>query len=384
MKNYLLLFVFNLLLLFVFNLVVVLGITQPPVTKGGWKLTDYSFVDGTKTVDRVLAGTSAYMEDIIKYEGSKGNIIIHFNRYDKSSRKLLAGVNYNVQWTNPESEIFPGDFIRIKYTLKTISSLTWTPDPQSIYFNQGYNGIYMTNDLGEKYFKKDFSGVLSGKTAVDKGVKAGQKRTITMNMGAGFKAIYTYVWDPELVKTRVQKDIKEEKSVTKGKTGWYFTRWEYIVSPADGSKTGHFANGDTYSDVSVGVGNKNNFSTTKTRIDKNGKTIARGKAVTTWTDPPKYFSDTELPSITVKRTVESSWGINQFSISFDMANINPGGGTAGKINFVTPDAKTHIQKFDGTMKAPKIIKGNKHGDQRAIIFHLNGYGFKYYYEWRVY
>lgn len=30
----------NYLLLFVFNLLVVLGIAQNPVTKGGWKLTD--------------------------------------------------------------------------------------------------------------------------------------------------------------------------------------------------------------------------------------------------------------------------------------------------------------------------------------------------------
>lgn len=357
---------------------------QTTSTKGGWKQTAYEFVDGTKTVDRVLAGTSDYMEDITKYEGSKGDIIIHFNRYDKSSGKLLAGVDYNVQWTNPESEIFPGDFIRIKYTLKTISSMTWTPDQQFIYFNQGYNGIYMTNDLGEKYLKKDFSGVLSGKIAVDKGVKAGQERTITMNMGAGFKAIYTYVWDPELVKTRVQEDIKEENSLAEGKTGWYFTRWEYIVSVSDGSKSGHFNNGDPYSEVNSAKGDKNNFTTTVTRLDKKGNTIASGKAVTIWTDPPKYFSDTELPSIEVDRTVESSWGINQFSISFDLKDTNPGGGSFGKINFATPDAKTFVQEFKGTMKAPKIIKGNKHGDEKAIIFHFNGYGFKYYYEWRVY
>lgn len=357
---------------------------QTASNKGGWKMVNYSFTDGTKTVDRVLAGTSDYMEDVTKYEGSKGDITIHFNRYDKSSGKLLAGVDYNVQWTNPESEIFPGDFIRIKYTLKTISSKTWTPGQQFIYFNQGYNGIYMTNDLGEKFFTKDFSGVLSGKIAVDKGVKAGQERTITMNMGSDFKATYFYVWDPELVKTSNQEDIKEDNSVTEGKTGWYFTRWEYIVSTADGAKTGHFANGDTYSDVSVATGDKNNFATTITRIDKNGKTIASGKAVTIWTDPPKYFSETELPSIKVNRTVESSWGISQFSVSFDMKDINPGGGTAGKISFVTDDAKTHLQAFEGTMRAPKISKGNKPGDQKAIIFYLNGYGYKYYYEWRVY
>ncbi|HNQ68530.1 MAG TPA: hypothetical protein PKN32_09130 [Bacteroidales bacterium] len=374
----------NFLLLFVFSLVVTIAFAQNPVTKGGWKLTDYSFVDGTKTVDRVLAGTSDYMEDVTKFEGSKGDIVIYYNRYDKSSRKHLAGVNYSVKWTEPQSVLFPGDNIKMTYSLKTITNLTWKPEQQSAKFNQGIYGINLKNSNGEEFFSKDFSSEIISAKPVEKGYKLNEEKTLTVSMGGGFKAVYTYKWDPELVKTDVKEEQKDNIPVTEGKTGWYFTRWEYIVSSADGSKTGHFANGDTYSDVSVGIGDKNNFTTTLTRIDKNGKTIASGKAVTTWTDPPKYFSDTELPSITVKRTVESSWGISQFSISFDMAEINPGGGTAGKINFATPDAKTHLQEFDGTMKAPKIIKGNKHGDQRAIIFHFNGYGFKYYYEWRVY
>ncbi|MDD3740256.1 MAG: hypothetical protein PHH30_03360 [Bacteroidales bacterium] len=67
-----------------------------------------------------------------------------------------------------------------------------------------------------------------------------------------------------------------------------------------------------------------------------------------------------------------------------MKDTNPGGGSYGKINFATPDGKTHLQEFEGKMKAPKITKGSKHGDQKAIILHMNGYGFKYYYEWRVY
>ena len=163
--------------------------------------------------------------------------------------------------------------------------------------------------------------------------------------------------------------------------GWHFIKWEYIVSTADGAKVGHFANGDKYTDYSQATGEKNKFTVSVSRVDKNNKTIASGKATTIWNDPPKFFSPDDLPSIQVKRNVESTWGINEFSISFDMKHINPGYGTSSKINFKTPQEKTHVQTFEGPMKAPKITKGTV-GQQKAIILHMNGYGFKYYYEWK--
>lgn len=179
-----------------------------------------------------------------------------------------------------------------------------------------------------------------------------------------------------------ETNLYPETPTNANSSGWYFIRWEYIVSNSDGEKIGHFANGDKYTEINSAKGAKNNFTTTKSRVDKNGKTIASGKAITVWTDPPQYFSATDLPSITVKRTVESSWGISQFSITFDMSDVNPGGGSYGKINFATPNGETHVQAFDGKMKAQRMVKGNKIGEQKAIILHLNGYGFKYYYEWR--
>ncbi|SMC47338.1 copper amine oxidase N-terminal domain-containing protein [Papillibacter cinnamivorans] len=163
--------------------------------------------------------------------------------------------------------------------------------------------------------------------------------------------------------------------------GWYFTKWEYVVSSADGTKTGSFANGDIYTETSETAGEKNNFTVTVTRVDKNGKTIASGSATTVWTDPPAYFGANDLPVITVARTVGSSWGISQFSVTFDSSTINPGYGTAGKINFATPAGETYIQAYSGTMQAQKMIAGSP-GAEKAVILHLNGYGFKYYYEWR--
>lgn len=171
--------------------------------------------------------------------------------------------------------------------------------------------------------------------------------------------------------------------ITRGQSvpGWYFTRWEYIIGSADGTKTGKFANGDIYTETSTVNGEKNNFIITVTRVDKNGKTIASGSATTVWTDPPSYFGANDPPVITVNRTVGSTWGISQFSVTFDSSTINPGYGTEGKINFATPTGETYIQAYSGTMQAQKMISGSP-GAEKAIIFHLNGYGFKYYYEWR--
>lgn len=363
---------------------VVVVCAQTESAKGGWKLVNYSFIEGTSTVDRVLAGSTDYMEDVIKFEGAKGDITIFVNRYDKSSRKLLAGVTYNVKWTDPQTEIFPGENMTMNYSLKTITNKTWTPEQQSAVFNQGMYGIKLKNKAGEEYFTADFSSELISSKGIEKGYKPDEEKTLTVYMGGGFKAVYTYKWHPDLVQSNSDKVHENINPVMGNKTGWYFTRWEYVPSSADGTKTGKFANGDPYTEVNTATGDKNNFTTAVTRIDKNGKTVAGGKAITTWTDPPSYFSDTELPSIAINRKIESNWGISKFSISFDMKDIKPGGATAGKINFATGEGKTHLDAFEGTLKAPKITKGSKNGDEKAIIFHMNGYGFKYYYEWRVY
>jgi len=162
--------------------------------------------------------------------------------------------------------------------------------------------------------------------------------------------------------------------------GWHLLRVEYVVSKGDGAKVGYFSDGSKYTDTSTGKGARYNFTTTYTRTGKNG-VIASGSATTVWTDPPKFFTANDLPSITVKRTVESSWGINMFSIGFDWADINPGSASAGKIDFATPTGETHVQAYEGIMTAKRMVKGNKHGEQKAITLYLNGYAYKYYYEW---
>jgi len=183
------------------------------------------------------------------------------------------------------------------------------------------------------------------------------------------------------------EEVSEQVSETVNTqaAGWYLTGWDFYRDPTDtsetGGKVGHFANGDTYTDYHEGVGDKNNFTNIQTRKLSNGNVAASGHATTVWIDPPEYFSGSERVVITVERTVDSDWGINGFGISFDNAEINPGGATSGRIQFATPDGQNYVQDYQGTFQMEKAAKGST-GAQKAIILYLNGFGYKYYYEWR--
>jgi len=105
----------------------------------------------------------------------------------------LAGVNYSVKWTDPQKVLIPGDKIKMNYTLKTITNKTWTPNQQTVLFNQGM-GMYLKDSNGNEFFKTDFSSELVSPKGVDKGYKANDKKSVTVNLGSGFKAIYYYEW----------------------------------------------------------------------------------------------------------------------------------------------------------------------------------------------
>ena len=165
--------------------------------QGGWKLTNYTFIDGASNAERVLAGTNSKMTDVNEYKGGKGDVEIIKNRWDQKTGVLLAGVTYSVKWTDPPAQMLTGDKIRMHFELKTITSKSWTPDPLSVSFNQGM-GIYLLNTKGENYFKSDFKDELISAKVVSKGSKNNEEKRITVNLGSGYKAIYTYVYDANL------------------------------------------------------------------------------------------------------------------------------------------------------------------------------------------
>lgn len=167
--------------------------SQPASNQSGWQLTGYSFKDGTLQNETVLAGTASKMKNVISYKGDKGSIEITQNRFDVTSGKLLAGVTYAVNWTDPPTILIPGEKSFLEYEVRTISSLTWKVPQQSMHLNQGLNGIYFVTPDGMKYFTKDFKARLTTEKAIEKGSK-GTKRIIQINFGNGFSATYNYEW----------------------------------------------------------------------------------------------------------------------------------------------------------------------------------------------
>lgn len=169
------------------------------------------------------------------------------------------------------------------------------------------------------------------------------------------------------------------------KPGWYFTSWEYVPSSSDYELVGIINRGGNLFDTSVGEGEKNDFTVSLSRKDAKGNVIASGSCKFIWADPPEFLAANQKASFTLNRHGESFWGIGQTMASFDMEDINPGYGTAGKIEFVFSDGKTYFSgNYEGILETTKVLpKGSKPGDMKAIIINLsNGYGYKYYYEWR--
>lgn len=170
--------------------------------------------------------------------------------------------------------------------------------------------------------------------------------------------------------------------------GWYFTRWEYIISKVDVTLVGAIessvmgTSGKIY-DYNKGEGDKNDFSVSLTRKYENGGVVASGSCTTTWTDPQEFIAAGQKASFTVKRSTGSSWGINKMSASVDKEDILPGYASAGRISFTAPDGNGYLENYEGIFEAEKgMAKGTK-GEKKAVIVTLgNGYGFKYYYEWR--
>ena len=167
--------------------------SQPPAKASGWYFTNYSFKDESLRKESVLMGTTTKIYDTIHYKGDKGNIVISQKRYDLKTGKLLAGVTYNVIWTDPPVVLKPDIKTSVNYELKTTSSLSWKAPQQSIHVDQGLYGIYYITTGGIKYIKKDIREKLTTEKPILKGTK-GAKRVIQVNLGNGFHAVYTYEW----------------------------------------------------------------------------------------------------------------------------------------------------------------------------------------------
>ena len=176
------------------------GITVVPteqpaasINQNAWHFTNYEFKNGSLKKYSNLMGTSSKMYDTISYKGVKGNMTITQDRYDVKTGKLLAGVTYQIVWTDPASQLIAGEESSVNFSLKTIATKSWTPPNSSVRYNQGIYGIYFLAPDGKKYFTKDVSTTLTTEKVIAEGSK-GLKKFIQVNLGNGFMFTYNYEW----------------------------------------------------------------------------------------------------------------------------------------------------------------------------------------------
>ena len=350
-------------------------------TVSGWQLTGYNFVDGTSSVERVLAGTSSRMDDVTKFRGGKNDMEIAKNRFDKKTGKLLAGVTYSVKWTDPPAVLMAGERIAIQYELRTITAASRQPDFQSVKFDQGASGLFLYNTRGENYFRKDFSSRIVSDKVVEKGTP-GKKRRITVNLGGGFLAIYEYEWKEAIepsANAGIDRDTKPGTD-TRKITGWHFTDSTFT----DGTATVERVLAGTSSrmdDVTKFRGGKNDMEIAKNRFDKKtGKLLAGVTYSVKWTDPPAVLMAGERIAIQYElRTITAASRQPDFqSVKFDQ-------GASGLFLYNTRGENYFRKDFSSRIVSDKVVEKGTPGKKRSIRVDLGGgYHFIYNYEWKEY
>ncbi len=356
------------------------GYSQNTGAGGGWRLSNYTFVDGTSTVERVVAGTTSKINDVDRYTGDKGNIEIAKNRWDQKTGALLAGVTYSVRWTDPPAALFPGDRIRMNYQLKIVTAKSWAPDHQSVNFSQGMGGVFLLNAKGENYFKSAFESELVSSTAVTAGARNNEERTLTANFGAGFKAIYTYTYDVNLTRGGdAPVAVAESQTQSATQAGWHLAKYAFV----DGSSNVERVIAGTNSrvnDVDKFTGNKGNIEIASNRWDqKTGGLLAGVTYRVKWSDPPAILlpgeqirMQYELRTVTAK-----TWPPYKQSVVF---NQGLGGVfllNARGENYFNSDFNSEL------VSAKTVAKGSRPNEEKTVTVNF-GAGFLavYTYRWR--
>ncbi|HSQ46868.1 MAG TPA: hypothetical protein VLM44_08130 [Lutibacter sp.] len=347
------------------------GFSQTASNESGWYLTNYSFKDGSLQKETVLMGTTSRMKDVISFKGDKGNIEIMQNRYAVPDGKLIAGVTYEVTWSNPPEILIPGEKYSIDFELKTISSKTWKAPQHSMHFNQSPYSVYFVTQDGTKYITKDINSELTTDKVINKGTK-GAKRFIQMNFGNSFVATYNYEWRDG---GAPEKTIVNENNSS---IGWHLTNYSF----KDGSLQKESVLMGTTSkmkDVISCKGNKGNIEITQNRFDvKTGKLLAGITYGVFWTDPPTVLNPNEKSSLDFELNTISSltWKVPQQSMY-----INQG---LNGVYFITPEGTKYITKDIKTkLTTEKVIDKGTKGAKRFIQMNFgNGFVATYNYEWR--
>ena len=346
---------------------------QQSGTSAGWHFTSYEFKDGSTKNYSNLMGTSSKMYDTISYKGVKGNMTINHSRYDVKTGKLLAGVTYQVVWTDPAVVLVADQNTLMNFSLERISSTSkWTPPNNSIRFNQGLYGIYYKSPDGTKYFTENISTTLTLEKVIEKGRK-GLKKIVQVCLGNGYMFTYNYEWRDGTTAVPT-----EQPAASINQNAWHFTSYEFKNGSLKKYSNLMGTSSQMYDTISY-KGVKGNMTITQDRFDvKTGKLLAGVTYQIVWTDPASQLIAGEKSSVSfsLKTIATKSWTSPNCSIRYNQ-------GIYG-IYFLAPDGKKYFTKdVSTTLTTEKVIAEGSKGLKKFIQVNLgNGFMFTYNYEWR--
>lgn len=170
------------------------GGTSGNSTGPGWYLTHITTTGESRVGDpHPLMGTTSYMYDEYKASGGKNDLTISHNRYDFTSKDLLAGLSYRVIWTDPPEYMPAGTKATMDFERSTISTFNgWKAADISANWNQGWT-VYFVGADGTKYIQKDMKINMTMEKEITKEGPGSVKR-IQVILGEGWTYEYHYEW----------------------------------------------------------------------------------------------------------------------------------------------------------------------------------------------
>jgi hypothetical protein len=167
-----------------------LALAKEATGSAGWYFVSYSFKDASgKKNTSTSSGQKMYT--IKSYTGKKNNITITRERYDSKTGRKLAGVVYQVLWSDPPAVLTPDGSCAFDFQLKTLKKQVWSAPAMWAHFKDG-KIRFLTAD-GKSTVSKDMKTTFTISAEIPKSSN-GRKAKIVIEMNKGFAAEYNYAW----------------------------------------------------------------------------------------------------------------------------------------------------------------------------------------------
>ena len=150
---------------------------------------EISFANGKISLPQIVGWHLTGWEYYVYGEGEKNNFSSNWKRTDYEGDTLHSG-NYTIKWSDPPDVLRPNEYCEV--WVEHISDGWAVENAYASMDGFGLYSNYLFNSNG-KDFWTDYSGTLKAEKPMPEG-KPGDKKTLTVSLGKGYKYYYTYEW----------------------------------------------------------------------------------------------------------------------------------------------------------------------------------------------